>query len=125
MNENEISFLIRKGIFNVYNALGPGLLESVYINALVFELQQLGLLVRTEVPIPLIYKGIKFEAGFRADIIVNNLVIIEVKSIETLAEVHHKQVLTYLRLYGLNLGILVNFNTVSITESIFRNVNQL
>lgn len=125
MNENEISFLIRKGIFNVYNALGPGLLESVYINALVFELQQLGLLVRTEVPIPLIYKGIKFEAGFRADIIVNNLVIIEVKSIETLAEVHHKQVLTYLRLSGLNLGILVNFNTVSITESIFRNVNQL
>ena len=125
MHENDISFLIRKAIFKVYNTLGPGLFESVYITALVYELQQLNLTVKTEVALPMVYEGIKFDAGFRIDILVNDLVIVEVKSVKNLAEVHHKQVLTYLRLSGLKLGILVNFNSSDITQSIFRKVNGL
>lgn len=125
MHENDISFLIRKAIFKVYNTLGPGLFESVYIKALSYELQQLNLIVKTEVPLPMVYEGIRFEAGFRIDILINGLVIVEVKSIENLAEVHHKQVLTYLRLSGLKLGLLVNFNSANISESIFRKVNGL
>jgi GxxExxY protein len=125
MHENDISFLIRKAIFKVYNILGPGLFESVYVLSLVHELQQLGLLVKMEVALPMIYEGLKFEAGFRIDILVNEKVIIEVKSIENLAEVHHKQVLTYLKLSGLRLGILVNFNCNDISKSIFRKVNGL
>ncbi|HPH30987.1 MAG TPA: GxxExxY protein, partial [Chitinophagaceae bacterium] len=98
MHENDISFLIRKAIFTVYNTLGPGLYESVYITALRHELEKLGLTVSVEMPLPLIYDGIRFEAGFRIDMMVNEKVIIEVKSVEKLAEVHHKQIITYLRL---------------------------
>jgi GxxExxY protein len=125
MNENDISFLVRKAIFKVYNILGPGLYESVYVTALSYELQQLDLSVKTEVPLPMVYEGIKFEAGFRIDILVNDKLIIEVKSVENLAEVHHKQVLTYLKLSGLKLGLLVNFNSPNIADSIFRKVNGL
>ena len=125
MYENDISFLIRKAIFKIYNSLGPGLFESVYVAVLVYELQQLNLEVKKEVALPMVYEGIKFEAGFRIDILVNDLVIVEIKSIETLAEVHHKQLLTYLRLSGLKLGLLVNFNSANIAESIFRKVNGL
>ncbi len=125
MLENDVSYLIRKAIFKVYNNLGPGLFESVYIRALVFELNKLGLSVKTEVAISMVYEGIKFDAGYRADIIVNDIVIIEVKSIEALAEVHHKQLLTYLSLSGLKLGLLVNFNSADITQSIIRKVNRL
>lgn len=125
MHENEISFLIRKAIFKVYNTLGPGLFESVYVNALCYELQKQDLIIKTEIPLPMTYEGIKFEAGFRIDLVVNDKVIIEVKSVENLAEVHHKQVLTYLRLSGLKLGLLVNFNTACIKESIYRKVNGL
>ncbi|MBK8142582.1 MAG: GxxExxY protein [Chitinophagaceae bacterium] len=125
MHENDISFLVRKAIFKVYNTLGPGLYESVYVTALSYELQQLDLSVKTEVPLPMVYEGIKFEAGFRIDILVNDKLIIEVKSVENLAEVHHKQVLTYLKLSGLKLGLLVNFNSPNIADSIFRKVNGL
>jgi len=125
MHENDISFLVRKAIFKVYNILGPGLYESVYVTALSYELQQLDLSVKTEVPLPMVYEGIKFEAGFRIDILVNDKLIIEVKSVENLAEVHHKQVLTYLKLSGLKLGLLVNFNSPNIADSIFRKVNGL
>lgn len=123
--ENEISYKIRGCIFKVYNELGPGLLESVYEAALAFQLQQEGLSVKTQVPVPLIYAGQKFEVGFRIDILVDNLVVIEVKSVEQLADVHHKQVLTYLKLYDKKLGILVNFNTDNIANSIYRKVNNL
>ena len=116
---------VRKAIFKVYNTLGPGLYESVYVTALSYELQQLDLSVKTEVPLPMVYEGIKFEAGFRIDILVNDKLIIEVKSVENLAEVHHKQVLTYLKLSGLKLGLLVNFNSPNIADSIFRKVNGL
>jgi GxxExxY protein len=125
MTENEISYIIRGAIFKVYNTLGPGLLESVYVAALVFELRKAKLIVKTEVPLPAVYEEEKLSLGFRIDILVNNLVIIEVKSIEQLAEVHHKVVLTYLKLSGKKLAILVNFNTADISKSIFRKVNKL
>ncbi|MBN8694488.1 MAG: GxxExxY protein [Bacteroidetes bacterium] len=125
MIENEISYKIRGCIFKVYNELGPGLLESVYEAALAFQLQREGLSVKTQVPVPLIYAGQKLEVGFRIDILVDNLVVIEVKSVEQLADVHHKQVLTYLKLYDKKLGILVNFNTDNISNSIYRKVNNL
>lgn len=125
MNENEISYAIRGAIFNVYNNLGPGLFESVYVSALKYELNKTGYIAETQVELPVWYNGIRLEGGFRIDILVNNLVIIEVKSIEKLAEVHHKQMLTYLRLANKRLGILVNFNSNNIRESIFRKVNNL
>lgn len=125
INENEISYQIRGAIFNVYNNLGPGLLESVYVSALKYELIKKNMEVLTEVPIPVYYEEIKLEVGFRLDLLVNNKVLIEVKSVENLAEIHHKQVLTYLRLKNLKLGILVNFNVENINSGIFRKVNNL
>jgi GxxExxY protein len=125
MEENVISFKIRGCIFKVYNTLGPGLLESVYEATLIHELQKINLKVKSQVPIPVIYDGIKLDLGFRADIIVEEKVLIEIKSIENLAEVHHKQVLTYLKLTGIKLGILVNFNTEDISKSTIRKVNGL
>jgi GxxExxY protein len=125
MEENDISFKIRVCIFKVYNLLGPGLLESVYEAALVFELKKINLVAETQVPIPVVYSDIKLDLGFRADIIVEKRVLIEIKSVENIAEVHHKQVLTYLKLTGIKLGLLVNFNSNEISHSIYRKVNGL
>ena len=125
MTENQISYIIRGGIFNIYSALGPGLLESVYVAALRHELRNEGLKVLKEVPVPVYYNNEKLEVGFRLDLLVENKVIIEVKSVERLAKVHHKQVLTYLKLTKLKLAILVNFNVDEITSGIFRKVNDL
>jgi len=123
--ENDISYLIRGAIFKVYNELGPGLLESVYEAVLLFELRKQGLDVKSQVALPVYYEGHKLEIGFRLDLLVNEKVIIEIKSVETLAKVHHKQVLTYLKISGLKLGILVNFNIEDITKGVFRKVNGL
>lgn len=125
MTENELSYLIRGAIFKVYNTLGPGLLESVYEIALAHELLQLNLDIQTQVPLPVVYNDIRLDGGYRIDIMVNNKVIIEIKSIETLNPVHHKQILTYLKLSRLKLGILVNFNSDNIANTIFRKVNGL
>lgn len=125
MTENEISYKIRGAIFNVFNTLGPGLLESAYEAALIYELRKMGLDVDSQVALPLIYDEIKMDVGYRIDLLVEDLVIIEIKSVENLAEVHHKQVITYLRLSGKKLGILVNFNCARIDESIYRKVNGL
>ena|SRR5690606_15898183 len=125
MNENEISYLVRGAIFDVYNKLGPGLLESVYVNALDYELTKKGLRVKREVPIPVYYEEIKMEVGFRLDLLIEEKVLIEVKSVENLAEVHHKQVITYLKLTGIKLGVLVNFNVDKIGSGIYRKVNGL
>jgi len=125
MSENELSFKIRGAIFAVYNTLGPGLLESTYEAALAYELKELGLYVEKQVVLPLKYKNIQLETGYRIDLIVEKKVLIELKSIEELSEIHHKQTLTYLRLSGIKLGLLVNFNTMEITKSIFRKVNNL
>lgn len=125
MIENDIAFKIRGAIFRVYNVLGPGLLESVYEIALAHVLTEMGLDVKRQVELPVIFEGIKLDSAFRIDLLVNDLVIIELKSVEDLRSVHHKQLITYLKLSGLKLGILVNFNTNSILESIFRKVNGL
>ena len=125
MTENEISYIIRGAIFKIYNSLGPGLLESVYTGALMVELRNQNLSPKKEVALPAYYSNEKINVGFRIDILVNNKVLIEVKSIEHLAEVHHKQTLTYLRLSKLKLGILVNFNVANIKDGIFRKVNGL
>lgn len=125
MTENDLSYIIRGCIFEVYNELGPGLLESVYKSALAHELREKGLSVKTQVTLPVKYKETKLELGFRIDILVEDKIIIELKSIETLLDVHHKQVLTYLRLTNLKLGLLVNFNTDNISKSIHRKVNNL
>ena len=125
MTENEISYKIRGAIFNVFNTLGPGLLESAYEAALIYELRKMGLDVDSQVALPLIYDEIKMDVGYRIDLLVEDLVTIEIKSVENLAEVHHKQVITYLKLSGKKLGILVNFNCSRIDESIYRKVNGL
>jgi GxxExxY protein len=105
--------------------LGPGLLESVYETVLSFELRKQGLEVKNQVPLPVFYEGNKLELGFRLDLLVNEKVVVEIKSVENLAEVHHKQILTYLKLSNLKLGILVNFNVDNIEKGIFRKVNGL
>ena len=125
MNENEISYKVRGAIFKVYNTLGPGLLESVYEAVLTHELKKEGLEVKSQVQVPLVYEEIKLDVGYRIDLLVENKVLIEIKSVENLAEVHHKQVLTYLKLSNLKLGLLVNFNCVEIDKSMFRKVNGL
>ena len=125
MKENDLSFKIRGAIFEVYNALGPGLLESVYVAALEYELKVKGLDVKREVPVPVYYKDVRLDMGFRLDLLVENKVIVEVKSVETLAGVHHKQMLTYLKVTNLKLGILVNFNVLNIKDAIYRKVNEL
>lgn len=105
--------------------LGPGLLESVYETALVYELKKQGYDVKVQVGIPMIYEEIKMDIGFRLDLLVNDKVIVEIKSVETLMDVHHKQVLTYLKLTGVKLGLLINFNSYPLKENIIRIVNKL
>jgi len=123
MHENEITYQIRGAIFKVYNALGPGLLESSYEAALAYELINLGLNVRQQVGLPMVYEKLKMDVGYRIDLLVENKVIVEVKSVENLAEVHFKQLITYLRLSNLKVGLLVNFNSENISNSIHRKVN--
>lgn len=125
MTENEISYQILGAAFDVYNNLGPGLLESVYIRAMEVELNGRELEVRREVPVPVTYKNERLELGFRLDLLIKNKVIIEVKSVEDIHKVHHKQVLTYLKITGLKLGLLINFNTDDLKNSIYRKVNNL
>lgn len=125
MDENEISYIIRGCIFKVYNAIGPGLLESAYCISLAYELRKAGLEVKEQVGLPFIYEEIKLEVGYRIDLFVNSKVIIEVKSVEAIADVYYKQGLTYLQLSGCKLGILVNFNTSKINDNIKRVVNNL
>ncbi len=125
MDENEISYLIRKCIFNVYNKLGPGLLESVYHRILIYELEENGLEVKSEVILPIIYDEKVFDINFRIDILVENKVILELKSVKELEPVHYKQLNTYLKLSGNKLGLLVNFNTTNILTGIKRVANNL
>ena len=125
MHENDISFLIRKASFDVHTILGPGLLESVYETALAYEIRRAGLRVRSQVPLPMLYKAERMEVGFRLDLLVEEKVIVEIKSVDALLDVHHKQLLTYLRLSGLKLGLLINFNVARVKEGIVRKVNDL
>lgn len=122
MEINDITYKVRGAIFAVYNALGLGLLESVYELALMHELSKQGLNVKRQVKIDVYYDNVLLETDFRLDILVEDSVIIELKSVETIKEVHHKQLLTYMRLAKKHIGILVNFNTDRITDSIHRKV---
>ena len=125
MHENDVSYLVRKAAFDVHTVLGPGLLESVYEHALAYEIRQAGLRVRSQVPLPMLYKAERMEVGFRLDLLVEEKVIVEIKSVDTLLDVHHKQLLTYLKLAGLKLGLLINFNVAHVKEGIIRKVNGL
>lgn len=125
MDLNDLTYKIRGAIFNVHNELGPGLLESSYEAALTYELISLGIGVRSQVGLPVIYKGINLEVGYRVDLLVEESVIIEIKSVETLHDVHKKQLLTYLKLAEKRIGILVNFNVARLVdkESVIRIIN--
>ena len=120
MTDNELTYQIRGAIYDVYKALGPGLLESVYEEALAYELQQRGLMVERQKLVPIIYKGNVLKTELRLDILVEGRVIVELKSVEEMKKVFYKQLLTYLRLMNLKVGILVNFNTDNILNSIER-----
>jgi len=125
MTENEISKIIVNSCYQIHIELGPGLLESVYEEILYSELIDQGLTVERQKAIPVIWKENKMNLGFRADLIVDNKVIIELKSVEQLAPVHPKQLLTYLKITSLKLGLLVNFNEALIKHGITRIVNNL
>jgi len=125
MTENELAKIIVDAAYTIHVALGPGLLESVYHHALVYELKKRGLFVEIEVPIPITYDGVHLGEGFRADIIVEGKVIIELKSVEKVAPVHKKQLLTYLRLADKRLGLLINFGAPLIKDGNTRVVNRL
>jgi len=123
--ENSIATAILDQAFKIHSELGPGLLESVYEKCLQYELEQAGFHAKTQVPVPMNYKGIKFEAGFRIDLLVNNKVLVELKSVEALAPVHYAQTLTYLKMSNLKLGLLINFNNKYLKDGIHRVVNNL
>ena len=125
MDENDITFIIRGAIFKVYNELGPGLLESVYEAALLYQLRKDGLHVESQKKLEVYYDGKLLPVEFKLDIIVEDKVIIELKSVEMLKDVHKKQLLTYLKISGKKVGLLVNFNTSNLTRDIIRIVNGL
>jgi len=125
MTENELSKIIVNLAFQIHNKLGPGLLESVYEEILFLELRKLELKVERQKAIPVIWNNTKLEIGFRTDLIVENKVIVELKSVEELVPVHYKQLLTYLKLTNLKLGLLINFNENLIKDGIRRVVNDL
>ena len=124
-HENEVSYLIRQAAYEIRMALGPGLLESVYETLMCHELRKRRLDVQTQVALPVVYDGLRLENGFRMDLVVENKVVVELKSVEVLLEVHHMQLLTYLKLSGHKLGLLINFNVPLIKQGIFRKVNDL
>ncbi len=114
MTENEISYLIRAAVFEVYNELGPGLLESIYEAALFRLLREENLKVLRQMPVPVFFRGEDLGQALKLDLLVEEKVIIELKSVEALAPVHHKQLMTYLKLTKIKLGLLINFNEVPI-----------
>ena len=125
MTENEIASQIVDVAYKIHTKFGPGLLESVYEALLIHELRKRGLQVEAQKPIPVIYEDVKLEIGFRADLIVEDKVIVEIKSVESVAPVHKKQLLTYLRLTDKRLGLLINFGENLIKDGITRVANGL
>jgi len=125
LTENEISEKVIGCAIEVHKALGPGLLESAYLECLFYELLKEGLYVEKQKPLPLVYKEVKLDVGYRIDILVENKVVIELKSVEALNDIHIAQVLTYLKLSGCKLGLLMNFNVLRLVDGIKRLVNKL
>jgi GxxExxY protein len=125
MTENEISGKILELAFKIHTALGPGLLESPYKECLHYSISKAGLWVEKEKPIPLVYEQIHMDCGYRCDLIVENCVIVEVKSVESICDLHKAQLLTYLKITGMKVGLLLNFNTVHLKDGVKRMVNGL
>ncbi len=125
MTENEISYKIRGAIFKVYNTLGSGLFESVYESALYYQLTKMDLKVERQLEITIPYDEIILDVAFKIDLLVEDKVIIELKSVEDLTPIHYKQITTYLKLTNKKLGLLVNFNSLDIFDDIKRVVNKL
>ena len=125
MHENDVSTQILGAAFRIHSELGPGLLESAYEAALEWELRQMGLDVQRQHPVPLVYRGIKLEAGFRVDLLVERKVIVEIKSLELVPPVAYKVLLTYLRLVDIRLGLMINFNVEHLKDGIKRMANKL
>jgi GxxExxY protein len=116
----DVGRAVLNAAFKVHTALGPGLLESVYQTCTAYEITQSGLLAPTEVALPVVYKGVKLDAGLRLDMLVNNCVIVEFKAVETVLPVHTAQVITYLKITGIRLGFLINFNVIRLKDGIKR-----
>ena len=125
MTENEFAKEIVNAAYKIHTTLGPGLLESVYETTLAHEMEQRGIKAIRQQALPVVYETIRMDIGFRADLIVGGKVIVEIKSVEAISPVHRKQLLTYLRLTGLRLGLLINFNVELIKDGITRVVNGL
>lgn len=125
LSENELSKILVNIFIKVHRTLGPGLLESVYESAMCYELEKIKISYKRQPEIAVFYEEVKMDVGFRADIIVEDKVIVEIKSVELVSAVHYKQLLTYLRLTELKLGLLVNFNEVLVKDGITRIVNNL
>lgn len=125
MTENELSYKIIGTALEMHKNLGPGLLESTYESALAYDLKEAGLNVEQQVAMPFVYKEMKMNVGYRLDLVINNKIVIEIKSVENLAPVHFAQTLTYLRLSNMKLGLLINFNTKLLKNGIHRVVNNL
>ena len=123
MSENEISSKIIGAAIEVHKQLGPGLLESAYETCLAYELKQMELDVKQQQALPVVYKEVKLDAGYRIDLLIENKVIIEIKSVEALADIHTAQLLTYLKLKDLKLGLLINFNSVRVVDGLKRILN--
>ncbi|SRR5258707_10142142 len=120
MDRNEVSGAIVDAAMKVHSALGPGLLESAYAVCLRHELIKRGLRVTSEVPVPVVYDGIKLEAGYRLDLVVEDAVVVELKAIEALAPIHQAQVISYLKLTGKPIGLLINFHSLHLKDGIKR-----
>jgi len=125
MTENELAKIVVDAAYQIHRGLGPGLLESVYQAVLVYELKKRGMPVEAEVAVPVVWEDVKLEVGFKADIIVDGKLVLELKSVEHTAPVHKKQLLTYLRLTDCRLGLLINFGAELIKDGISRVVNRL
>ena len=125
MHENEIATLALDVCFKIHRQYGPGLFESVYEELFCYEWLKTSIPFKRQHPVPLVHETIKLECGFRADVIINSKVILELKSIEKLADIHYKQMLTYLKLTNLKLGLLINFNVVFLKDGIHRIANKL
>lgn len=124
-DENELSKIILDAAFRVHSALGPGLLESAYEACLAYELRNEGLEVLTQVPLPLVYREVRLDIGYRLDLVVEDLVVVEIKAIDNLIAIHQAQIISYLKLSGKKLGILINFNTLHLRDGIKRVVHGL
>jgi len=123
MNVNEITGAIIKAAMKVHSALGPGLLESAYEACLLYELRKAGLKVEAQVPLPVVYEGVKIDVGYRLDLLVENAVIVELKAVEAILPIHEAQLLSYLKLSGKEVGLLINFHVLHLRNGIKRMVN--